>query len=213
MTLFTAPENLPFGVALVVMLGLAVLEVMGLLLSFSVSDWIDHSLLPESPNADTAIEGVLGWLHVGKVPTLVLLVLFLTGFALIGYLIQILARGMLNSYLPSLVAAPVAAIGAVASVRTLGGWLAHVLPRDETSIVSDTEFIGRVATITAATSNRELATQARLRDAHGRSHYILVEPDGEAFDFADGMEVLIVKKAGAIYKVIPNPHPNLSPTH
>lgn len=209
MTLFTAPQNLPFGVALVVMLGLAVLEVLGLLLSFSVSDWIDHSVLPEHPETDAGIEGILGWLHVGKVPTLVLLVLFLTGFALIGYLIQIAARGVINAFLPALLAAPLAAVGAVISVRTLGGWLAHVIPRDETSTVSDTEFIGRVATITAATANRELATQARLKDVHGRSHYILVEPDGEPFELADGMEVLIVKKVGAIYRVIENPHPTL----
>jgi len=208
-TLFTAPENLPFGVALVVMLGLAVLEVMGLLLSFSVSDWIDHSLLPEHADADTGVAGILGWLHVGRVPTLVLLVLALTGFSLIGYVIQILARGVIHGFLPAFVAAPAAALGSVLSVRTLGGWLAHVIPRDETSTVSDTEFIGRVATITGATTNQELATQARLKDAHGRSHYILAEPDGEPFELVDGMEVLIVKKVGPIYRVIQNPHPTL----
>ena len=209
MTLYTAPENLPFGVALVIMLGLAVLEVLGLLLSFSVSDWIDHSFMPEHPGADSGVAGILGWLHVGKVPTLALLVLLLTGFALIGYAIQMGARALAGAFLPALAAAPLAAVGAVLLVRHVGGWLARVVPRDETSSVSDTEFIGRVAVITAATAKKDMATQARMKDALGRSHYILVEPDGEPFELADGMEVLIVKKTGAIYRVIANPHPTL----
>jgi len=209
-TLFTAPENLPFGVALVLMLGLAVVEVMGLMLSFSIGNWIDHSLFAHTDaDSDSGVAGLLGWLHIGKVPSLILLVLFLTGFALIGYAIQIAARGLMNAFLPALIAAPAAAGGAILVVRGAGGWLAHLVPRDESSSVSDTEFIGRVATVTGATANRSLATQARLKDGHGRSHYSLGEPDGAPFELADGMEVLIVKKNGAIYRVIENPHPNL----
>ena len=43
------------------------------------------------------IEGALGWLHVGKVPVLVLLVLFLLGFALCGYAVQLIARGVFGA--------------------------------------------------------------------------------------------------------------------
>jgi hypothetical protein len=71
------------------------------------------------------------------------------------------------------------------------------------------EFIGRVATITAASDKPELASQARLRDSYGRSHFILAEPDLPGLTLTDGMEVLIVKKVGAVYRVIENPHPAL----
>lgn len=208
MSLFSAPETVPFGVAFALMLGLAVLEAIGLALSLSPSGWLDDSLLSE-PGADAGLGGVLGWLHVGKVPTLALLVLFLAGFALSGYAIQLAVRAIVGAYLPAIVAAAGAGFCAVGAVRTLGGWLARVIPRDESSIVSELEFIGRVASVTAAAARPGLASQARLRDAQGRAHYLLVEPDAPGLELADGMEVLLVKKVGAVFRVIENPHPTL----
>jgi hypothetical protein len=208
MNLLTAPQTVPFGAAFVVMLGLTVLELVGLLSSFSPSEWIDHSLLPE-PHSDAALDGVLGWLHLGKVPTLILLVLLLAGFSICGYLVQMLASSVSGAYLPGLVASLPAGAGAIAAVRLLGGALGRVIPRDESSIVSEREFIGRVATITSASTREGLASQARLRDAHGRAHFLLAEPDVAGLVLADGMEVLVVSRVGSIYRVIANPHPTL----
>ena len=201
MNLLTAQQTVPFGAAFVVMLGLAVLALVGLLSSFSPSEWIDHSLLPE-PNSDAGLDGVLGWLHLGKVPTLILLVLLLAGFSICGYLVQMLASGVSGAYLPGLVASLPAGAGAIAAVR-------RIIPRDESSIVSEREFIGRVATITSASTREGLASQARLRDAHGRAHFLLAEPDVAGLVLADGMEVLVVSRVGSIYRVIANPHPTL----
>lgn len=209
MNLFTAPETVPFGVAFAVMLGLALLEAAGLLLSFSPGAWIDEALLPSHAAADGTLDGVLGWLHVGRVPTLVLLLLFLGGFAASGYAVQIAARGVAGGYLPALLAALPAGAAALFGVRLLGAGLARVMPRDESSAVSEAEFIGRVATVTAASSRPGLASQARLRDAQGRAHFILAEPDVPQLQLGDGMEVLIVRKVGAVYRVIANPHPDL----
>jgi hypothetical protein len=208
MTLFTAAQNVPFGIALALMLGLAVIEVIGLAIASSPSAWLDDALLPElSP--DGAVEGMLGWLHVGKVPTLVLLVIFLAGFAMTGYLFQICARNMIGTYLPAIVASLPAFAVAIAGVRTLGSALARVVPRDESFSVSESEFIGRVAVITVASDKPELASQARLKDSHGRTHYILAESDLPDLILRDGMDVLVVRKVGAHYRVIENPHPTL----
>lgn len=209
MSLFTAPETVPFGIAFAVMLGLALLEGAGLLLSFSPGAWIDEALLPGGAGDATALEGVLGWLHVGRVPTLVLLLLLLGGFAAGGYAIQLAARGLSGGYLPGALAALPALGAALGGVRLLGAGLARVIPRDESSAVSEADFIGRVATVTAASSRTGLASQARLRDAQGRTHYILAEPDEPGLQLADGMEVLLVRKAGAVYRAIRNPHPAL----
>lgn len=208
MNLLTAPQTIPFGAAFVVMLGLAVLELIGIVSSFSPSEWIDHSLLPE-PSSDAGLDGVLGWLHLGKVPTLILLVLLLAGFSIFGYLVQMLASGLTGAYLPGAVAVLPAGAGAIAAVRTLGGLIGRVIPRDETSIVSEREFIGRVATITSGSTREGLASQARLRDAHGRAHFFLAEPDIAGLVLADGMEVLVVSRVGSVYRVIENPHPTL----
>ena len=58
-------------------------------------------------------------------------------------------------------------------------------------------------------ARRGLAAQARVRDSYGRTHYLMVEPDVDGDVFDEGMQVLIVQKAGAFYRCIANPHPNL----
>ncbi|RYY78847.1 MAG: DUF1449 family protein [Moraxellaceae bacterium] len=207
MSLFVATQTLPFGVALLVMLGLTVLEVIGLITALSPSSWID-SLLPE-PAVDGGLDGVLGWLHVGKVPSLILLILFLASFSVAGYAVQIFARNLLGFYLPAFIAFIPAFFGAMASVRLGGKWLAYIVPRDESSAISESEFVGRVALVTAVSSQKILAAQARLRDTDGRSYFILVEPDLEDLQLTQGMQVLLIKKMGSVYRVIENPHPTL----
>lgn len=207
MNVFLSTETIPFGVALIVMLGLTVLEVIGLITSLSPSDWIDH-FLPE-PSIDGGAEGVLGWLHIGKVPSLILLILFLASFAVIGYAIQILARNLVMGYLPAILVSIPAFFAAIASVRVGGQWLAYIMPRDESSAISESEFVGRVALVTAVSSQKNLAAQARLRDNDGRSYFILVEPDITGLQLMEGMQVLLIKKMGSTYRVIENPHPTL----
>ena len=91
-----ANENLPFTVALAVMFGIAVLEGVMALMGFALSGVLD-SLLPDMDfdiEADvyadletpSPFSRLLGWLRVGKVPMLMLLIIFLTGFGLIGLL-------------------------------------------------------------------------------------------------------------------------------
>jgi len=48
-----------------------------------------------------------------------------------------------------------------------------------------------------------------VRDAHGRMHYLMVEPDFDEEVFEEGAQILIVRKQGAFYRCIANPHPHL----
>ena len=201
MTLLTAAENIPFGVAMAVMLGLAALEIIGFLVAMSPSEWIDHMVFTDLHHADGGADGVLGWLHVGQVPTLILLILFLTCFAISGYVVQVVSQVALHAYLPAMVATVPALLGGVISVRVVGGWLSQVIPRDESSAISEAEFIGKLVTVTAASSLQGVASQARFRDADGRSYFLLVEPDSEDFSLQDGMQVLVLRKQGVVYRV------------
>jgi hypothetical protein len=79
--------------------------------------------------------------------------------------------------------------------------LAKVMPRDETQSVSAQSFIGQVATIVLGTASVANPAQARLRDKHGQTHYVMVEPDDED-SFEAGDSVLIVAQAGPTYRVI-----------
>ncbi|KRC27338.1 YqiJ family protein [Acidovorax sp. Root217] len=205
--LFTAPETWPFGVAFALIVGIALIEGLGMLVSLSPSNWLDD-LLPDI-DGDTGLDRVLGWLYIGKVPSLVLLVLFLMGYAIFGYSLQKVAHGMLGGYLPVWLAGLVAVAPGMATVRSLGALIAHIIPRDETSAVSEMSLIGRHGVVSAGAARRGLAAQARVRDAHGRTHYLMVEPDLDDEVFDEGAQILIVRKAGAFYRCIANPHPGL----
>jgi hypothetical protein len=211
MNLFTATETLPFGVALGVLIGLAVIEGVGAFTSVSPSQLLE-SLLPDVPDGLDHPEvsgGVLGWLHIGKVPLLVSLILFLTGFSLGGYVIQMFAQGMLGQFVtPWLASIPAVLLG-LSTARSLGALVAHIIPRDESSAVSELALIGRAGVVIGGTARAGLAAQVRIRDVHGRIHYLLMEPDVATDEFPDGTTVLIVRKVGAIYRGIANPHPNL----
>jgi hypothetical protein len=205
MMLFTTPETFPFGVALLIMIGLGVIEGIGIFIAMSPSQIFDHHFELDHPD----IDGPLGWLHVGRVPILVLLILFLLGFAISGYVIQILCSSLFGGYIPALIAAIPATLIGLSTVRGLGGLLALIIPKDETNAVSERSLIGRAGIVTTGTARQGMAAQVKIRDQHGYYHYLMVEPDEPDVEFEEGSEVLVVKKQGAIYRGIRNPHPGL----
>lgn len=207
MTLFTAGETLPFGVAFALIVAVALLEGFGMLVSLSPSNFLDN-VLPEVDGHD-GLDRVLGWLHIGRVPALVLLVLFLTGYAMFGYGLQLVTRGLFGAYLPGWAAGLLAVPAGMATVRGLGALVAHIVPRDETSAVSELSLVGRSGVVSGGTARRGMAAQARVRDSLGRTHYLMVEPDIDDELFAEGAQILIVRKVGAFYRCIANPHPAL----
>lgn len=209
LSLFTAAETLPFGVALGLVVGIAVIEGVGAFLAVSPSAWLEDLLPDKDLNPDGIIDGPLGWLHVGQVPLLVLLILFLTGFALGGYVVQMFVRGLFGGYAPMWLAAIPAGLIGLSTVHALGALIAYIVPKDETSALSEQTFIGRAGVVTGGTAKRGLAGQIRVRNTQGRTHYLMVEPDIEGEEFPEGTEVLIVKKVGATYRGIRNPHPDL----
>lgn len=205
MIVLMSPETWPFGAALATMVGLTVIEGAGLLFAQSPSHGLE-SLLPDMPDGLT---GALGWLHFGKVPILVLLILFLTGFSVSGYVVQALAGTLFGGLLPWWLASLPAALTGLSCVRAIGGLLARALPNNETTAVSEQSLVGRIGMVTHGIARTGMAAQAKVRDAQGGLHYVLVEPDMAAETFAEGDSVLLVRKAGARFHGIRNPHPEL----
>jgi hypothetical protein len=208
MNLFTAAETLPFGVATALIVAIALLEGLGMLVALSPSNLIDN-WLPDDIG-DSGLDKVLGWLHLGRVPALVLLLLFLLGYALFGYALQKVAFSLFGGFLPAWIAGLLAVPPGLATVRGLGSLVAHIIPRDETSAISEQSLVGRSGVVSGGLARRGLAAQARVRDAQGRTHYLMVEPDIDDEIFEEGAQILIVRKAGAFYRCIANPHPHLN---
>jgi hypothetical protein len=200
--LFTAPQTLPFGVAATLIAAIALLEGLGLLVSVSPSALVDHVLPDVDVDATSGLDRVLGWLHLGRVPALVLLLLFLLGYALSGYALQAVAMQVRGGMLPAWAAGLLAVPPGLAVVRAFGKSLARLVPHDESSAVSEQSLVGRTGIVSAGTARRQLAAQARVRDAFGRTHHVLVEPDRDGEVFDEGAPILIVRKVGPFYRCI-----------
>lgn len=217
--LLLASENLLFSIALLLMLLIGVLELVALLFGSSVSSSLD-GMLPDvelSPHtevgqldADSALSRFFGWLRIGEVPLLMLLVVFLLSFGLVGLILQSVLLSALGVMAPAWLAAPVVLLASLPVVRFGGGMLQRVMPRDETTAVSSDSLLGRIAVITLGTAKHHYAAEARVKDQHGYQHYVQVEPDNPAEQFEQGAEVLLLTRQGAVYKAIKNANPHLS---
>ncbi|MGL4232173.1 MAG: YqiJ family protein [Casimicrobium sp.] len=203
--IFLASEAWPFAAALALLVALSVLEGVGLLVSHSPSSFLDN-LLPEMPDG---VDGPLGWLHLGKVPILVLLILFLAGFAISGYVIQSAAKALTGGLLPAWIASIPAIFAGFSTVSAIGALLAKVMPKDESSAISEQSLLGRAGVIVRGVAKHDYAAEAKVRDLQGRAHYVMVECDIEGESFSEGENVLLVRKIGSRFRCIRNPHPEL----
>lgn len=219
LSLMLASENLLFSIALVLMLMIAVLEGVAALFGAGVSSALE-SLLPESElsphtevgsaDADTALSRFLGWLRIGEVPLLMLLVVFLSAFGLLGLLLQGTLHSLTGSLAPGWLAVPMVFLLSLPLVRLGGGVLQAIMPQDETTAVSADSLLGRIAVITLGTARFQYPAEARVKDQHGYNHYLQLEPDAEGDEFEQGTEVLLLSRQGAVYKGIRNANPHLS---
>lgn len=213
------PSCGPFVIALLVLLGIAILEGVCLLLGFGLFQFLD-TLLPDyqaGPDLDIssdieaqpALSRFLSWLRVGKVPLLMLLVIFLTCFGLIGLGIQLLFSNLFGFFLNSLLASIFVFIISLPCVRLFAGILEKIMPNDETDAVSVETLVGRVGIITIGEARQNSPAEARVRDQHGTTHYVMVEPDNSDTIIKSGSEVLLIKNNGTTFIVIPNPSQSL----
>lgn len=211
MELILAPESWLFSVAVLLLIAITVIEGMGLLFGLSVSGWFD-SLLPESlgDGLGGVADSWLGWLHVGKVPMLVLLVLFLTAFAIVGYTVNAVTHGLFGFYPPVALSGSLALFGALPVVRVSGELISRVIPRDETSAVLLESLVGRIAFVINGTARANYPAEAKVKSEQGQTFYVRVEPDLPDVQFGAGDAVLLVRQiSGSRFMAIANPRPDL----
>jgi hypothetical protein len=205
MDLFAA-ETAPFAVALGVTLAIALIELAGVLIGLSPSEAIDSTL----PDADTDMPDLelgplsqfLNWLSFGRLPALIVLILITTSFGLGGYVLQEAMRRIFGFALEPAVASAPAAIFSLFATHHLGHWLGRLMPREETDAVSTADFIGRVATVFRGTASSGKPAEAKLTDIHGKTHYLLVEPDDEGQSLSEGSQVVLVRREGPVFRAI-----------
>lgn len=195
-----SPDNVPFVAALVLMLLIGAVEAFGLGGGLAGGDGVDG--LEGDANVETP--SLLSWINVGRLPLLMLIVVFLLGFGLTGLIGQRIVAAILGQPAPWFLAAPLAFAAALPVTRVFGRGVARIMPRDETSAVSRDSLVGRVAVIVTGAARHAEAAQGRVRDEHGQVHYVMIEPDSPTDVFAQGSSVLLVRHAGAKYFAIHN---------
>ena len=187
---FLLPENLPFSVALLVMLMIGAAEAIGLGAGAAHFD----SDLDAHAGFDP-----LAWLGIGKVPLLIVLVVLLASFGLIGIALQELAVSLWGAPLSPWLAAPAAFAAALPLTGIGARGLARILPADETTAIGLGALVGRRAEIVIGEARRGCPARARVRDAFGQTHYVMVEPTDEDASLATGATALLVRREGELF--------------
>ena len=202
----TAAENLPFSVALALMLLLGLVEAIGL--------GIGSGLDLDAPVLDGHADGpdALSWLGVGQVPLLILLVAFLTSFGLLGIAGQRVADAFLGDPLSPWIAAPLAALAALPITALLSRGLARVLPGDETTAVEIDSLVGRRGVVALGQARRGAPAQARVRDRHDHLHHVMVEPFHDDGALREGEEIVLVGREGHLFTALGEGQPLTSLT-
>lgn len=217
------PPNLLFTGALLLMLMIAAIEMAGMMFGASLSSLIDNAIPDFDIDADfdadigTDIDGpdggadgagdgilgaVLGWLYIGKVPILILFVIFLFCFGVIGLMVQSLSQSVFGVFLPSPIAILPAFALTLPALRVSAGLFVRYFPKEETYAVTRDSFIGRVASVTLGTASEGRPAEAKVKGPYGRTHYIRVLPDNAGEAFSQGSEVLLVRREGVTFYVI-----------
>lgn len=233
-THFTAPQNLPFAVALGLFFLIGILQTVSLLTGLSLFGWIDD-LIPDFDldndfdvggdlDADLDVDGEAGpstvaeaslvaqifaWMNFGKVPFIISFLAFLFLFSCIGYNVQLALSEAGLGLLPSLIIAPPVFLVALFPLKWANALLGKVIPKDETNAVSSHTFVGRVAEITIGEATHQRTAEAKLKGPLGRTHYIMVRADRAEDHFPQGTHVLIVGEEEGHFTAIAIDNANL----
>ena len=183
--LLSAPENIVFVSALVLMSLLGIVEAVGL-----------------SGHAHVDAPDWLAWLGFGRVPLLVVLVLLLASFGVIGLIGQQLAHDIAGLLLPSWIAVPGAAALALPVTGVSARLLAPILPQDHTTAIDVDDLVGSGATILTGRATTGSPARAKVEDWHGQVHYLMVEPDNAGQVFEEGERVLLVRRERDVFRAI-----------
>lgn len=199
------PGTEPFWLALMVVAGLGVVEILSLLLGASVSGLLDDGLGFHGPgHADASVlGGWMSWLNAGGVPVLVLAVVFFSAFAAIGFALQSVASSILTP-LPLLMAVPASVALALPVTRWSSRSLARIIPRDESSVVSQSDLVGLLGTVTLGPLDQGHPGNVRVRDSHGNIHLLrAMAAPGHVIE--TGALVVIVDGTDGLFQAIPAP--------
>lgn len=211
-----ADHNMPFAVAMVLMVLLALVQAIGLDFGGDADVDVDMDMDADF-DADGVPHGGIGaaaasLLGLGRVPLTAWLAIFLFAFAALGVSIQALAENLTGAPLYRWLAAVFAAGAALPVTGVLARPIGRILPRDETTAVSLDALVGRRAEVTTGTARTGSPARSRVHDRHGHPHYVMVEPHETGAEIVEGERVLLVRREGELFFAAKLEERRLAPT-
>ena len=159
-------------------------------------DAAEFELEASSGTATAASAGTsspLGWLGLGKMPTLIWLACLFMAFGVAGVALQGAATATLGGPIPALLAVIPCAIAAIWFTGRFGVLFARLVPKSESQSVSTRQLGRRKGTVTQGTAARGTPAEVRVTDRYGNTHYLRAEPLKDTDTIAQGTEVLVLR--------------------
>ncbi|MGZ9723647.1 OB-fold-containig protein [Rhizobium miluonense] len=201
MHLFLAPECAPFAIAAMILIGLTVIEILSMLLGFSLSEFIGK---PHFDGHAGVLAGLLSWINIGGVPLLILIMLLLGMFAITGFAVQTVADSI-SAPLPAIVAVLPATVLTIPLVRGSTRTIARLIPRDESYAVDSANFVGRTGTVTIGPLDQGLPGRVSVKDAYGNWHQLRASAAKGENPLPIGAKVLLVDRKADIFVAVSAP--------
>jgi hypothetical protein len=198
-----APDVRPFAVAAAIMVSLGGIELLTMIVGFSISELVGHDFGLDS-DSHNGIGGLFLWINAGRLPLLILIILALGIFSIAGFLLQGIAHGA-GAGLPVAIAA-LAALGlSIPVIRVTSRGIARIIPRDETYAVNEADFVGHVAEVSIGPLDQGLPGRVRLKDVFGNWHSVAARASSGSAPLPVGARVLLVDRDNRTFIAISAP--------
>jgi hypothetical protein len=174
------------------MVALGGIELLATLVGFSIGELFGKEVTVEADSGN-GLGGLFLWINAGRLPLLVLIILALGVFAITGFFLQGLAHGAGLS-IPVPIAAIAAAGFSLPVIRLTSRGIARIIPRDETYVVDNDDFVGHIAEVSIGPLDQGLPGRVRLKDVHGNWHSLVARAGPDSTPLAVGTSVLLVDR-------------------
>ena len=198
-----APDVRPFAISAAIMVTLGGIELLSMIVGFSISELIGKDFALET-ESHSAIGGLFLWINAGRLPLLILLIPALGVFAIAGFLLQAVAHSI-GTAVPVALAALAAFAISLPAIRVTSRGIARIIPRDETYVVDEADFIGHVAEVSIGPLDQGLPGRVRLKDVFGNWHSVAARASPESTPLPVGASVLLVDRDARCFIAISAP--------
>jgi len=207
-------QSYPFTLALTLVAGLFLLEIIMLVLGGSFlsmeadapeldldADFdIDLDVEPDlAPDLSIAPSGLFG---LKEVPFMMWLVSFLTMFGLAGLVLQSSLNATFGAPLPAILAALIALPAGLFGARFIARVIARIMPKHESEAMRTRYLGGHHGTITQGVAKRGKPAEAKIKDRFGNFHYLRVEPLDDADVIPQGAAVHVIRRKDGMFFVV-----------